>query len=201
MLSTQGRLLVVGFAAGQGIPEVKVNRLLLNNVDVRGVGWGAFAMFRPGYMHQQWAELVPMLESGVVKPPIGATYDLDGFAQALLDMDARKDPRQVGRPRPLTRLRVPPRPLSAVETPEVAASVPWSHFWRLDPDCPGRPTSSGAAPAGGRGLAVVDHHVRRAVGPGDRDAVEAGRRAAALIVRTVPKLVPVAPVLTTLTAW
>src|SRR6478735_2793351 len=29
-LATQGRLLVVGFAAGQGIPEVKVNRLLLN---------------------------------------------------------------------------------------------------------------------------------------------------------------------------
>ena len=90
VLATQGRLLVVGFAAGQGIPEVKVNRLLLNNVDVRGVGWGAFAMFRPGYMHEQWAELLPMLESGVVKPPIGATYELDGFAQALVDMDARK---------------------------------------------------------------------------------------------------------------
>ena len=48
----QGRLLVVGFAAGQGIPEVKVNRLLLNNVDVRGVGWGAYAMVRPGYMQR-----------------------------------------------------------------------------------------------------------------------------------------------------
>ena len=46
-LAEQGRLLVVGFAAGQGIPEVKVNRLLLNNVDVRGVGWGAYAMARP----------------------------------------------------------------------------------------------------------------------------------------------------------
>lgn len=90
VLGTQGRLLVVGFAAGQGIPEVKVNRLLLNNVDVRGVGWGAYAMVRPGYMQEQWAELVPMMASGVVKPPIGATYDLDGFAQALLDMDARR---------------------------------------------------------------------------------------------------------------
>jgi NADPH2:quinone reductase len=89
VLATQGRLLVVGFAAGQGIPEVKVNRLLLNNVDVRGVGWGAYAMLRPGYMHEQWAELVPMLESGVVKPPVGSTYDLDGFGQALLDMEAR----------------------------------------------------------------------------------------------------------------
>src|SRR3954468_1867967 len=83
-LATQGRLLVVGFAAGQGIPEVKVNRLLLNNVDVRGVGWGAFAMMRAGYMQHQWAELLPMMESGVIRPPIGATYDLESFGQALV---------------------------------------------------------------------------------------------------------------------
>ena len=89
-LGTQGRLLVVGFASGQGIPEVKVNRLLLNNVDVRGVGWGAYAMVRPGYMQQQWPALVPMIESGVVKPPIGATYAFEEFGQALLDMDERK---------------------------------------------------------------------------------------------------------------
>ena len=54
LLAPQGRLLVVGFASGQGIPEVKVNRLLLNNTDVRGVGWGAYAMVRPGYMAEQW---------------------------------------------------------------------------------------------------------------------------------------------------
>jgi NADPH2:quinone reductase len=90
VLGTQGRLLVVGFAAGQGIPEVKVNRLLLNNVDVRGVGWGAYAMVRPGYMQQQWAELLPMLESGTVKPPIGATYDLAEFGAALSDMEGRR---------------------------------------------------------------------------------------------------------------
>ena len=89
-LATQGRLLVVGFAAGQGIPEVKVNRLLLNNVDVRGVGWGAFAMMRPGYMQRQWAELLPMMESGVIKPPVGTTYALEEFGQALLDMEQRK---------------------------------------------------------------------------------------------------------------
>jgi len=90
ILASQGRVLVVGFASGQGIPEVKVNRLLLNNVDVRGVGWGAYAMLRPPYMHQQWADLVPLIESGVVKPPIGTTYDLDDFGRALQDMDDRK---------------------------------------------------------------------------------------------------------------
>ena len=85
-----GRLLVVGFAAGQGIPEVKVNRLLLNNVDVRGVGWGGYAMVRPGYMQEQWAALLPLMESGAIKPPIGATYDLEDFGQALQDMDDRR---------------------------------------------------------------------------------------------------------------
>jgi NADPH2:quinone reductase len=47
-------------------------------------------MTRPGYMQQQWHRLVPMIESGVVKPPVGATYDLGGFAQALVDMDERR---------------------------------------------------------------------------------------------------------------
>ena len=82
-LAEQGRILVVGFASGQGIPEVKVNRLLLGNTDVRGVGWGAYAMTRPGYMQKQWHRLAPMIESGVVKPPIGATYDLADFGRAL----------------------------------------------------------------------------------------------------------------------
>ena len=88
-LGTQGRLLVVGFAAGD-IPAVKVNRLLLNNVDVRGVGWGAYAMVRPGYMREQWSELLPLMESGVIDPPIGATYGIEDFGRALTDMEDRK---------------------------------------------------------------------------------------------------------------
>jgi NADPH2:quinone reductase len=88
-LAPQGRLLVVGFASGQGIPEVKVNRLLLNNVDVRGVGWGGYAMVRPGYMREQWDALLPLLESGAIDPPIGATYPLDGIGEALAAMESR----------------------------------------------------------------------------------------------------------------
>jgi NADPH2:quinone reductase len=89
-LSEQGRLLVVGFASGQGIPEVRVNRLLLNNIDVRGVGWGGFAMTKPTYLREQWDVLVPMLESGAVRPPIGATYPLDDFGRALQHLADRR---------------------------------------------------------------------------------------------------------------
>ena len=88
-LAPQGRLLVVGFAAG-AIPEVKVNRLLLNNVDVRGVGWGAYAMVRPGFMAAQWRELEPMMAAGIVDPPIGAVHELEDFGRALADMEDRR---------------------------------------------------------------------------------------------------------------
>jgi NADPH2:quinone reductase len=87
-LAPLGRLMVIGFTAGD-IPTVKVNRLLLNNIDVRGVGWGAYAFLTPGYLQKQWAQLVPMIESGAVKPPIGRVFDLDGFGDALAEMEAR----------------------------------------------------------------------------------------------------------------
>jgi NADPH:quinone reductase len=88
-LAPLGRLLVVGFTGGS-IPQVKVNRLLLNNIDVRGVGWGGFAMVRPGYMRQQWDRLVPMMEAGVIDPPIGKVYPVEEAAEALAEMDARR---------------------------------------------------------------------------------------------------------------
>ena len=88
-LAPGGWLLVVGFTAG-AIPTVKVNRLLLNNTDVRGVGWGAWAMARPGFMRVQWDELLPMLESKVVHPPVGRVYPLDETGAALADLAARR---------------------------------------------------------------------------------------------------------------
>jgi NADPH2:quinone reductase len=88
-LGPLGRLLVVGFTAGS-IPEVRVNRLLLNNIDVRGVGWGAYAMVRPGFMREQWDTLLPMVESGAVDPPVGATLPVEQVAAALTEMAERR---------------------------------------------------------------------------------------------------------------
>jgi NADPH2:quinone reductase len=88
-LAPEGRLLVIGFAGGE-IPTVRVNRLLLNNIDVVGVGWGAYAMARPGYLGQQWTELEPHLRSGALDPIISATFPMEKAAAALATLDERR---------------------------------------------------------------------------------------------------------------
>ena len=88
-LAPEGRLLVIGFTAGQ-IPEVKVNRLLLGNTSVVGVGWGAFWMPDPSYLRTQWDAILPLLESGALAPPIGTRHRLDDVAAALTEIDERR---------------------------------------------------------------------------------------------------------------
>jgi len=87
-LAQGGRLLVIGFTGGE-IPTVKVNRLLLNNVDAVGIGWGAWALSHPGYLLQQWAELEPLLASGKVSAPDPVVYPLERAADAIASLEDR----------------------------------------------------------------------------------------------------------------
>lgn len=88
-LAVEGRLLVIGFTGGE-IPTVKVNRLLLNNVDVVGVGWGAFALGDRTFLHSQWDELLPMITDGRLDPPIGGTFPLERASDALNEIGGRR---------------------------------------------------------------------------------------------------------------
>jgi len=83
-----GRLLVIGFTGGD-IPTVKVNRLLLNNIDVVGVGWGAWAGTHPGALSEQWAEVEQLLASGRLAPPQPVVYPLDEAAAAIASLENR----------------------------------------------------------------------------------------------------------------
>jgi len=87
-LGPEGRLLVVGFTGGD-IPTVKINRLLLNNVSVVGVGWGAFLMVEPAYLQEQWSELRDLLSLGEVVPVPVHSRPLADAAAVLREMDAR----------------------------------------------------------------------------------------------------------------
>ena len=87
-LAPGGRILVVGFTGGE-IPSVKVNRLLLNNIDVVGVGWGAWALTHPGALAQQWAALKSLLSSGRLPPPEPVVYPLEEAAAAVASLENR----------------------------------------------------------------------------------------------------------------
>jgi NADPH2:quinone reductase len=88
-LRAHGRVLVIGFTDEGQIPEVKVNRLLLNNTSVLGVGWGHYVLTHPGFIAEQWAAVLPHIESGVIDPPVGSTFTLDEASDALALMDSR----------------------------------------------------------------------------------------------------------------
>jgi NADPH2:quinone reductase len=87
-LAPGGRLLVIGFTGGE-IPTVKVNRLLLNNIDVVGVGWGAWTATHPNALAEQWAGLQRLLSSGQLAAPAPAVYPLAEAAAAVASLENR----------------------------------------------------------------------------------------------------------------
>lgn len=87
-LAPGGRLLVVGFTGGE-IPTVKVNRLLLNNIDVVGVGWGAWTMTHPGALTEQWEGLAALLKSGRLPAPQPEVYPFEEAGAAVASLENR----------------------------------------------------------------------------------------------------------------
>ncbi len=87
-LAPEGRLVVVGFAGGE-IPEVRVNRLLIGNVDVVGCSFNILAL-EPSGIRDAMARLLGLVGTGALRPIIGATYPLAEGAQALRDIDERR---------------------------------------------------------------------------------------------------------------
>ncbi len=81
VLATEGRLLVIGFAAG-GIPTVKVNRLLLRNVAVIGVGYGEYVNRKPGSQSLFEFGVAGLVKAGL-RPPPPVRFPLSKGAEAL----------------------------------------------------------------------------------------------------------------------
>lgn len=81
-LAPGGRLLVLGFVGGT-IPQVKANRLLLGNTDVRGVSWGPYSRAHPGFMQTQWADIVRWHAQGLIDPPTPEVRPLAETSDAL----------------------------------------------------------------------------------------------------------------------
>ena len=62
-IAWNGRLLVIGFASGR-IPEVKANRILLKNISIVGLHWGAYAQHEPARIPETFDALFRSLRRG-----------------------------------------------------------------------------------------------------------------------------------------
>jgi NADPH:quinone reductase len=92
-LAWRGRLVVIGFAAG-GIPTLKVNYLLLKNIEVSGLQVSDYRYRRPDLLAACYAEVFGWYENGVVTPAPVTLFPLEQAGEALT---AVRDRRIAGR--------------------------------------------------------------------------------------------------------
>ena len=88
-IAWNGRLLVIGFAGGR-IPEVKANRILLKNISVVGLHWGAYASREPERIPEIFDALFALYARGAIPPVIFGRYPLERVPEALEALGARQ---------------------------------------------------------------------------------------------------------------
>ncbi|HVO25696.1 MAG TPA: NADPH:quinone oxidoreductase family protein [Candidatus Margulisiibacteriota bacterium] len=84
-----GRLLVIGFASGR-IPSIQVNRILLKNIAVVGLHWGAYRQHDPGRIPQAMDALFELYRQGKLRPVVSSTWPLTQAAAALEQIASRR---------------------------------------------------------------------------------------------------------------
>src|SRR5213083_3488183 len=88
-IAWRGRLLVVGFAAGE-IPRIPLNLTLLKGCSIVGVFWGEFTRREPQRFAESMARLGRWYTEGRLKPHISETFALERAADALTRMANRE---------------------------------------------------------------------------------------------------------------
>lgn len=87
-MAWNGRLLIVGFAAGD-IPKIPANLALLKGCSIVGVFWGAFTQQEPQVNIQNIMELMQLFGQGKIKPRISQVFKFEEYEQALAALSSR----------------------------------------------------------------------------------------------------------------
>ena len=92
-IAWNGRIVVVGFAGlKQGESEsITTNRVLLKNVSLMGLFWGAHAQFQPTAIHQAWQEVFRLFRESPYRPVIYPKryIGLENVKTAIHDLETR----------------------------------------------------------------------------------------------------------------
>ena len=88
-LAWRGRLLVVGFAAGE-IPKLPLNLALLKGAAAMGIFWGDFVRREPREFAASVQQLARWFAEGRLRPHVSQTLPLERAAQAIQLLASRK---------------------------------------------------------------------------------------------------------------
>ena len=88
-IAWEGRLLVIGFTSGR-IPSAPANLVLLKNVAVTGVHFGAYARQDPGIFRRVHDELVALYGAGRIDPLVHRVLPLEEAVAGLTDLANRR---------------------------------------------------------------------------------------------------------------
>jgi NADPH2:quinone reductase len=92
-IAWEGRLVIIGFAAGE-IPTVKAGHVLVKNMDLIGVQSSDYREREPESFREAQEELLGLLTHGKIGVQVTATYPLEAAAEALEEI---RDSRVLGK--------------------------------------------------------------------------------------------------------
>ena len=88
-IAWQGRLLVLGFTAGE-IPKIPLNLVLLKGCQVVGVYWGMSVMRDPAHGRAILQEIIGWLHDGSLRPHVHVSVPLSRAVDALRAIEERR---------------------------------------------------------------------------------------------------------------
>ncbi|NNE89187.1 MAG: NADPH:quinone oxidoreductase family protein [Silicimonas sp.] len=88
-LSPEGRFLAIGFASGD-IPQVRLNHLLVKNIDVIGFYWGGYTRFNPAALRDSMTTLLGWVAEGRITPHVSHVLPLEQAEDGLELLRSRK---------------------------------------------------------------------------------------------------------------
>ena len=89
-----GRILVIGFAAGR-VQQIPANHLLVKNISVLGLYWGGYLAFRPEVLTESLSTLLDWYAEGGLRPHISHRLPLERADEALELLRSRKSTGKV----------------------------------------------------------------------------------------------------------
>ena len=93
-IAPEGRIVVVGFASGE-VPPIPANIVLVKNLSVLGLHWGAYRTLRPEAFRAQFDRLFEWWQEGALKPHTSHTLPLENISEAFSLLLARKSSGKV----------------------------------------------------------------------------------------------------------